>query len=140
MGKKATLANTLKVTEDEGPMEAKNLEVFGKNERKDNEKIEIQADGANDITIGNESEQEAEIDNKGEISEQGKLQQMIDAQAKEILDQQMKSVGKNKRSAAAAALNQAEMGIKAEVQADSSESKKLLSISSDQMYVADDEK
>ena len=40
---------------------------------------------------------------------------MIDAQAKEILDQQMKSVGKNKMSAAAAALNQAEMGIKAEV-------------------------
>jgi hypothetical protein len=52
-------------------MEAKNLEV---SERKDNEKIEIQADGANDITIGNEAEQEAEIDNKGEISEQGKLQ------------------------------------------------------------------
>jgi hypothetical protein len=74
MGKKATLENALKVTEDEGPMEAKNLEVFGKNERKDNEKIEIQADGANDITIGNESEQEAEIDTKGEISEQGKLQ------------------------------------------------------------------
>lgn len=68
---KATPANALKVTEDEGPMEAKNLEV---SERKDNEKIEIQADGANDITIGNEAEQEAEIDNKGEISEQGKLQ------------------------------------------------------------------
>lgn len=38
---KGTPANGPKVTEDEAPMEAKNIEVFGKNERKDNEKIEI---------------------------------------------------------------------------------------------------
>lgn len=43
----------------------------------------------------------------------------------------MKTAGKGKMSAAAAALNQAEMGIKAEVAEDSSENKKLLSISSD---------
>lgn len=126
---KGTPANIPKVAENDGPLEAQNLEVF-KNERKD-ERVEIQADGANDITIGNETEQEAEIDNKGEISEQGKLQQQIEAQAKEILDQQMKTAGKGKMSAAAAALNQAEMGIKAEVAEDSSENKKLLSISSD---------
>lgn len=41
-------------------------------------------------------------------------------------------------SAAAAALNKAEMGIKAVEKTD--ENKKLLSISSDQLYVGDDEK
>jgi hypothetical protein len=43
-------------------MEAKNLEIVSKNERKDNDTVEIQADGANDVTIGNEQDQEAEIE------------------------------------------------------------------------------
>jgi len=55
-------------------MEAKNLEIVSnKNEKKDNEHIEIQADGANDVTIGNETETNEEMENKGEISSDGKL-------------------------------------------------------------------
>jgi hypothetical protein len=48
----------------------------------------------------------------------------------------MKMKGKGQISSAAAALNNAEMGILTEEKAD--ENKKLLSISSDQLYVGDD--
>jgi hypothetical protein len=50
----------------------------------------------------------------------------------------MKLKGTGQMSAAAAALNKAEMGI--QVVSKTDESKKLLSISSDQLYTSDDQK
>ena len=111
------------------PMEAKNIEVSSKNDRKDNERVEIQAEGANDSTIGNEIDINSDMDNQGEIFSEGKLQQEIEKQAQQILDQQMKMKGTGGMSAAAAALNNAEMGITTKSQTD--EEKKVLSISSD---------
>jgi hypothetical protein len=77
---KATPANATKLTEEieQVPMEAKNLEVLGKNEKKDNERVEIQAEGANDSTIGNEIDLNSDLDVNGEVSTEGKLEQEIE--------------------------------------------------------------
>lgn len=57
------------------PMEAKNLDNLSKKiEKKDYEHIEISADGANDSTVGNEVDIGADLDDKGEISSEGKLE------------------------------------------------------------------
>ena len=55
--------------------------------KKDNDQIEISSEGANDSTVGNEVDIGADLDDKGEISTEGKLEQEIEQQAKQILDQ-----------------------------------------------------
>lgn len=72
------------------------------------------------------------------MSAEHKLEERINNQAKSILDQQIKAQaeakakGTLKISSAAAALNNAEMGMKAEVNTE--EASRIMSISSDQLY------
>ena len=56
-------------------------------EKKDNEQIEITSEGANDSTVGNDIDIPADLDSLGEVSSEGKLEQEIEQQAKQILDQ-----------------------------------------------------
>lgn len=112
---KATPASKVTEEVEQVPTEAKyldNLSATKKVEKKDNEQIEITSEGANDSTVGNDLDISADLDANGEVSTEGKLEQEIEQQAKQILDQQMKLKGNGQMSAAAAALNKAEMGIK----------------------------
>lgn len=73
------------------------------------------------------------------MSAEHKLEEQINNQAKSIADQQIKAQaeaqakGTLKISSAAAALNNAEMGVKLE--ASTEEASRVMSISSDQLYV-----
>ena len=90
--------------------------------------------------------QELDIDSEqgGEMSAEHKLEERINNQAKSIVDQQRKaqaeakSKGTLKMSAAALALNNAEMGVKVEVSTE--EASRIMSISSDQLYVDESKK
>lgn len=78
------------------------------------------------------------------MSAEHKLEEQINNQAKSIADQQIKAQaeaqakGTLKISAAAAALNSAEMGTKIEVNTE--EASRIMSISSDQLYVDESNK
>lgn len=78
------------------------------------------------------------------MSAEHKLEEQINNQAKSIADQQIKAQaeaqakGTLKMSAAAAALNNAEMGVKIEVSTE--EASRVMSISSDQLYVDEGKK
>jgi hypothetical protein len=78
------------------------------------------------------------------MSAEHKLEEQINNQAKSIADQQIKAQaeaqakGSLKISSAAAALNNAELGVKAEVSTE--EASRIMSISSDQLYVDESKK
>jgi hypothetical protein len=81
---KTTPASKLTEEVEQRPIEVKNLNdsLSKKIEKKDNEQIEITADGATDTSVGNEVDIGADLDDKGEISSEAKLEEEIEQQAK----------------------------------------------------------
>jgi hypothetical protein len=71
-----------KVTEEveQRPIEVQkfNDSLSKKVEKKDNEQIEITAEGSNDSTVGNDVDIGADLDDKSEVSAEGKLEQEIE--------------------------------------------------------------
>ena len=80
-------------------------------------------------------EAEADVKDQAEMSSERKLEQQIMEQAKAIADQQLKTQAKSpaKISSAAAALNNAEMGLTTTEESTES-NKNVMSISSDQIF------
>lgn len=113
-------------------------------EKKDKEQIEIISEGGMDLKSTAGQELDLDSEQGGEMSAEHKLEEKISNQAKSILDQQLKAQaeakakGTLKISSAAAALNNAEMGVKLEVNTE--EASRIMSISSDQFYVDDSKK
>ena len=100
---------------------------------------EIRSDPIRACACGSESGASEQVD----VNEESKLADQIRNQAKAIADEQLKlqqkdkAAGKLRISSAAAALNNAEMGIDSAEGEQEENKNQIVSISSDQLYLAD---
>lgn len=137
------------VVEESKPPESDHKTGATKFEKNDKEQIEIVSENGMVLPTPIQAQAGAEIDldsdNQNEISSEHKLEEAINNQAKSIADQQLKaqaeaqSKGTLKISSAAAALNNAELGIENNNMSEEQQ-KTVMSISSDQLYVSDNDK